>query len=271
MSSFFAAMPAPEPLAMPPAQGWLALQAGQLDLGWLSPARAERLATLLPDLVATRAALCWPGAVSLLGAQLSAAAQRMREQGEIRGWRNEAYACEQPVADPCSERGAELFRLERAAFRPFGLMSRAVHINGWLPDGRMLCGRRALHKATDPGRLDNLAAGGLPAGEDLLDCARRELWEEAGVPLELSAALQPCGALRTRRIEPEGLHDEILHIYALQLPDGFVPANRDGEVSEFLCLRPDELQQRLAAAEFSPDAEAVIRFGLARSSRGQGG
>jgi 8-oxo-dGTP pyrophosphatase MutT (NUDIX family) len=268
MSSFAAPSPFLPPPA--PAEGWLALQLGGLHLGWLSPARAARLLALLPELEPMPGALRWSGPASLLGEQLRLAAQQLREQGEIHGWRDEDYACEQPVADPCSARGIELFRLERAAFRPFGLMSRAVHINAWWPDDRTCCGRRALHKATDPGRLDNLAAGGLPAGENLLDCARRELWEEAGVPPELSAALQPCGAIRTRRIEPEGLHDEVLHIYALQLPDGFMPANRDGEVSEFLCLAPAELQQRLTAGEFSPDAEAVIRYGLARRSRAAG-
>jgi 8-oxo-dGTP pyrophosphatase MutT (NUDIX family) len=153
-----------------------------------------------------------------------------------------------------------LFRLERAAFRFFGLRSRAVHVNGWTPDGHLLCGRRALSKATDPGALDNLAAGGLGADEAPLACARRELLEEAGVAAEHSGRLQWRGLIHSRRLEDGGLHDELLHVYALRLPAGFSPCNRDGEVSEFLRLAPAALPARLG--EFSPDAGAVIALEL---------
>ena len=144
-------------------------------------------------------------------------------------------------------------------------MSRAVHINGFLPGARLVCGRRALSKATDPGKLDNLAAGGLTADEDLVDCARRELLEEAAVPMAISAAVQARGALRSTRMEVEGLHDEVLHVFSLQLPAGFSPRNGDGEVSEFLTLDLETLAHRLAAGEFSHDAAAVSVFGLRHS------
>jgi len=248
--------------------GWLRFRLGAMDLGWIAPARVAELLAVWPDLHATPAALTWPAAGVEVGARtacIRAAAERLAAAGLISGWRNEAYACEAPGADPLHLQGAELFRLERAAFRYFGLMSRAVHINARWADGRMLCGRRALSKATDPGALDNLAAGGLPAGEGLLDCARRELWEEAGVPPELSRDLRPCGALRSTRVEPEGLHDEILHVFELQLPAEFSPRNQDGEVSEFLALDAVELEARLRAGEFSHDAASVIAFGLLRA------
>jgi len=247
--------------------GWLRFRLGAMDLGWIAPERAAALLAVWPELQATPAAVTWPVAgieVAARSARIQAVAERLADAGLISGWRDEAYACEVPGADPSHLQGAELFRLERAAFRFFGLMSRGVHINARWPDGRMLCGRRSLGKATDPGALDNLAAGGLRAGEDLLDCARRELWEEAGVPPELSRHLRPGGALRSRRVEPEGLHDEILHVFELRLPAEFSPRNQDGEVSEFLALDAGELHQRLAAGEFSPDAASAIAHDLVR-------
>lgn len=241
-------------------QDWPRLWLDAWPIGRLAPGHRESLLPLLaPDARLIDGELHWRPPVAERSARIQSAALALRDRGLIRGWRGEAYACEAPVPEPCRERGAELFRLERAAFRYFGLMSRAVHINGWWPDGRMLCGRRALNKATDPGRLDNLAAGGLGAGESLLDCARRELWEEAGVPFALSQALRDAGALRScRAIAGEGLHDEILHLYELQLPADFMPRNRDGEVQEFLFLGPLQLRERLAAGEFSPDAAQVV-------------
>lgn len=251
---------------------WPRLWLDAWPIGRLAPGHRELLLPLLAPHARLRDGdLLWQPPASERSARIQAAAETLRERGLIRGWRGEAYACETPVDDPCRERGAELFRLERAAFRFLGLMSRAVHINGWWPDGRMLCGRRALSKATDPGKLDNLAAGGLGAGEALMDCARRELWEEAGVPTALSAALQPAGALRSCRPVPgEGLHDEVLHLYRLALPADFRPHNRDGEVAEFLALAPAELAARLDAQEFSPDATLVARRGLAERA-GEGG
>jgi 8-oxo-dGTP pyrophosphatase MutT (NUDIX family) len=249
----------------PVGTGLLRLHLGPWAVGWVHPLRLDLLRACWPALRQDGAELHWDAAdqdMPTRSATIAAVAQRLRECGAITGWRDECYDAEAPVPEPCAQRGQVLFQLERAAFRFFGLMSRAVHVNGFAPGGRLLCGRRALSKATDPGRLDNLAAGGLSAGEGLLACARRECAEEAGVPESLSQGLQPRGALRSTRLEAQGLHDEVLHVYALRLPGGFVPRNADGEVSEFLSLDLESLAQRLAAGEFSIDAAAVCAWGL---------
>jgi 8-oxo-dGTP pyrophosphatase MutT (NUDIX family) len=119
---------------------------------------------------------------------------------------------------------------------------------------------RALSKATDPGRIDNLAAGGLGAGESVLGCAIRELHEEAGLRAELAGQVQPAGRLVTRRREPQGWHDEALLVYNLLLPAGVEPRNLDGEVSGFLCLSPDEAMAR--QSEMTEDAAGVLAQGV---------
>lgn len=237
-----------------------------LPIGQVEDHRAELLLRALPTAHVDHAVIRWrPGSEdpSERSAQIQAAALMLREQGAVSGWRDERYRCEVPVAEPCLAFGAELFQLERAAFRFFGLMSRAVHINGFRADGQVWCGRRAPHKAIDPGRLDSLAAGGLGAGEDILDCARRELFEEAGVPPALAQGLIARGAVRTRRAEPEGWHDEVLHVFDLLLPDDFVPANQDGEVAEFLLLAQPALLARLG--ELTEDAAAALRQSVLRA------
>lgn len=239
-----------------PAEGQV-LHLNGRAIGWLSPGRAEHLLQSWPRLQVRDDGLHWQGQgadAQALSEEIGAVALKLREQGLIKGWRNELYRCEAEPVD--ARRGRALFRLERAAFRFLGLRSRAVHVNGWTADGRLVCGRRATTKATDPGALDNTAAGGLGADEAPLDCARRELLEEAGLPLEHSRKLQWRGLIHSRRPEEGGLHDELLHVYSLRLPAGFEPRNGDGEVSEFLSLSRAELQSRLD--EFSPDAAAVV-------------
>lgn len=253
--------------ARPPADWWRLSLDGQA-LGWLAPAH-QRLLSDWGLGVALAEARTWSVRSGSHDAEarsrwLAELARRLHEAGWIRGWRGERYRCQLPGSGG-GDRPADgpvFFELERAAYRFFGLTSQAVHINGVDEAGSLWCGRRALHKATDPGRLDNLAAGGLAAGEDLFACARRELWEEAGVPAELCEPLRLMGCLRTSRVEPEGWHDEWLHVFELHLPEGFMPCNRDGEVDGFERLSPAVLARRLATEDFSPDAAAVCALWL---------
>jgi len=252
-------------------------------VGWLLPAHQALLMRLRPESVQVQGEVfhlhtgAGPGgAHEARSVWMQALAQELHEMGAVLGWRGEAYRCErspQPVGAAGDlagdlavgvDVGAPFFDMERAAFRFFGLRSRAVHVNGWWPDRTVCCGRRALHKATDPGRLDNLAAGGLTAGEDPSHCVRRELWEEAGVPQSVSSAVRFSGVLRTQRMEAEGWHDEVLHVYDLALPMGFQPCNQDGEVSGFERLTAADCRDRIDAHDFSPDAAAVTLLWLSR-------
>jgi 8-oxo-dGTP pyrophosphatase MutT (NUDIX family) len=198
-------------------------------------------------------------------------ADQLRSKGVITGWRDEkfSYWSEQVFENghPPFEPGPDVpeeFQMERAAFRFFGLHSHAVHINGLTPNGDLWCGRRAMSKATDPGMLDNLAAGGLPAGETCASCAVRELAEEAGIDAMLAQTAVPMAGVTTCREVPEGWHYETLWVYNLLLPEGLTPVNQDGEVSEFMCLSPHEVVQAIADKHFTPDAACVIAWASLR-------
>ncbi|MFG6449156.1 NUDIX domain-containing protein [Roseateles sp. BYS180W] len=186
-------------------------------------------------------------------------AQRLAAVGAIAGWRNEWQDVPALQSAAGSETDAPVVAwLERAAFRFFGLRSRAVHINACDASGRWWCGRRAANKSRDPGLLDNLAAGGVAAGESLKQCALRELWEEAGVPLGAPLALQGCGVLHSRAWTVEGWHNELLHCAVMALPPGFVPHNQDGEVAAFESYTPAEVVAAIDAGLFTVDAAAAF-------------
>ena len=192
------------------------------------------------------------------GDVLQAVAQQLHRQGAVVGWRDEAYSSWSPQEADWPYQEPELFRLERAAFRFFGLRSHASHVHGLTADGRMWCGRRALSKATDPGLLDNLAAGGLPADEEPHSCAVREILEEAGLSRTLSKVVACPTVITTERAEPEGWHSETLFVYTTSVSDTETPINQDGEVSEFLCLETSEVLSRMRAGEFTRDAACAI-------------
>lgn len=194
-----------------------------------------------------------------LSASLALLSDRMRLGGFIPGWRNEEFSW-------IDQNGHAYFRLERAAFRTFGLRSTAVHINGFTKSGTIWLGRRSQNKSTDPGRLDNLAAGGISADETPWVSARRELWEEAGVPGHIADQINPRGRIHMRRLSHDrGFHDEQLYIYDLALEENFVPTNHDGEVSGFIEISLSEAAARILAGEFTGDAAFVTADFILRS------
>ena len=248
-----------------PPPSCIPLRCGSQTLGQLLPDHAHALASVLPHCVFQADALHWNAAhesPARRSAQLQAALQQLRDQGHIKGWRNEAF-CFSPGADgnPDTQQAAFL-QIERAGFRFLGMMSHAVHINGFTPDARMWCGQRSAGKATDPGMWDNVTAGGLAAGETLASCARRELSEEAGYRLTVPQQLVPAGRVRISRATPTGWHDEMLHIFNLALPADFVPCNQDGEVQSFACQSAAQVMAQIAAGQFTADAALAIAQGI---------
>ena len=248
----------------PPAQ-WEPWLCGPLAMGYLHPARAAWLAQWGGNAFSLDSCRCrwhaFEASEPARSAQLQAVLEQARAQALITGWRNERFSWWERADD--SLESPHFLSVERSGFRFLGMLSHAVHINGFTPQGHLWCGRRSLNKATDPGMLDNVTAGGLPTGESVLECALRELEEEAGLTGLSSDALVAAGAIRTSRREAEGWHDEIIHVFNLELCDQRIPKNRDGEVSEFFRLSPAQAVQAIAAAAFTRDAAAALAQGLA--------
>ena len=239
---------------------WLPLTLGSRPLGLISPDRAEALRSWLP---LERQERRWRWKANHLGSQersdqLRKAADRLREAGWITGWRDEAYASWGTVDVPGEAGLLELFRLERAAFRFFGFRSHAVHINGLTHDGRVWRAQRAWTKATDPGMGDNLAAGGLAAGESVWSCAWRELQEEAGLTRDHLVSFSYVGTVVTERLEREGWHSESLQVFNAVLKPSAEPINCDGEVESFACLTPAEVIDSMRQQIWTLDAACAM-------------
>lgn len=194
-------------------------------------------------------------------AVLARLAQEWRDEGLVPGWRDEPYDVVPYVGGPV------VFQMERAVTRLFGCINRGVHLNGYTRrDGRlrMWVARRSAQKATFPGLLDQMVAGGVGAGLSLDSVIRREAHEEAGIPAGMTADLRVAGAV-TMFMEHRGrVFRDVEYVYDLELPPDFVPSNTDAEVSEFLELPMDEVLRLVAhTTQFKPDCNLVILdFGI---------
>lgn len=190
------------------------LYAGRNRIGWLRPELAARLGGWPKVFKATAER------VSLVDAGgLAAVVEELAEEGFIPGWRNERY------------RIADAFEVERAAARPFGFATQAVHVNAIAGDGMWLA-RRSETKPTDPGMLDNLVGGGMTAGLSHEQILVKEAWEEAGIEAGLARRAKRGGTIELVREVPEGVQCEVIQVYDLELPRDFTPKNQDGEVAE---------------------------------------
>jgi 8-oxo-dGTP pyrophosphatase MutT (NUDIX family) len=170
----------------------------------------------------------------------------------IVGWRDETYAIRNTFD------GMPLAFIERAAARFFGTMTYAVHLNGIVKYAdrapQLWIARRSETKATDPGMLDNVVAGGIGWGFSIEETIEKECWEEAGIEAALARKATRGRTVHVLQSLPEGTQAEQVFIYDLALPEDFAPRNQDGEVGEHRLARIDEVARWIEDGEMTVDA-----------------
>lgn len=234
------------------------LWAGTARIGSVEPGVVHALLPALPDVLKPLprgGASGWQVAGPLTPA-LDRVARALRDAGLAGAWRDEQLA----VAD---EQGRRLGTVERAAVRPLGVATHAVHLAGRSPDGRHWVQRRALDKPNDPGLWDTLMGGMVPATDTLEAALARETHEEAGLALAQLQDLRHGGRVTIRRPSggggaAGGYTVEQVEWFQCTVPDGVEPVNQDGEVDEFRLMRGQEVLERLHRHEFTLEAALVL-------------
>lgn len=186
---------------------------------------------------------------------LNALASTLRDQGLCGPWRGEQLAV-------CNTAGDVVGTVERGAVRVLGITTRAVHLVGQAPDGRIWVQKRAMTKPNNPGQWDTLM-GGMVSAEDTLEQAlARETWEEAGLRVDDLHHLVHGGHVAFSRPSREGggagfMVERIDWFHAV-VPAGLQPDNQDGEVECFALLHPDEVRERVVQGAFTLEAGLVL-------------
>jgi len=236
-----------------PPDGARVLYIANHRCGWATQAACDAL-KMLPNIRISSDGLHIGGELlpgTALNTLLSHVAETLRAHGCLRGWRDELM----DISTPDGHIGV----IERAAMRPLGLITRAVHLNAWTPCGQLWIARRALSKSTDPGMWDTLVGGLVSADEDVELGLVRECAEEAGLCPEVIARRTPLRTvLRMHRQLPEGYQVEDLLTSTCILPDGTLPVNQDGEVMEITHIPVSDAITRIREGEFTLEAALVI-------------
>ena len=201
----------------------VAFRIGSAQVGWVKPAFAAKLAEC-PEIRADA-----NGVTLADGAALPAIARRLSDAGCYR-WRGEAFDIR---AEPD---GPVLALLDRGALPSFGVVAVGVHLNGLVRRASGLhvwVARRSADKLLDPGKLDHIVAGGVPAGLTPAETLVKEAAEEAAISESLASRAVPVAVISYAMERAEGLRRDRLHCYDLELPEDFRPDAADGEVAAF--------------------------------------
>ncbi|GJH18718.1 DUF4743 domain-containing protein [Caballeronia novacaledonica] len=190
--------------------------------------------------------------VNTRSAALGAVIGALYAEGRIPGWRDETYAIRNDFD------AAPLAFIERAASRFFGTMTYAVHLNGIVKyrdkPPQLWIARRSETKATDPGMLDNIVAGGIGWGFELMPTLVKECWEEAGMSAALAQTAERGRTFHVLQSLPEGTQAEQIFVYDVSLPPDFAPRNQDGEVGEHRLARIEEVARWIEEGKLTVDA-----------------
>lgn len=197
---------------------------GSASVGWVAPKAIEEIQAVAPEAARRDDGIFLPNAPSF-----EAMAGALARAGHVR-WRDEPFSVRAHPDRP------ELARLDRGALPYLGVWSEGVHVNGLVlrSDGPWLwVAERAADKSLDPGKLDHLVAGGIPAGLSPWETLGKEAAEEAAIPSALARQAVAVGRISYAMERPEGLRRDRLHCYDLWLPEDFSPRPADGEVAGF--------------------------------------
>ena len=122
-----------------------------------------------------------------------------------------------------------MFEIERAAVPRFGIRAYGVHVNGFIKKSgsvHLWIGQRAQDKATYPGKLDNMVAGGQPVGIGLRENVLKEAYEEASVPRSIANQAISVGAITYCHGFSGGVKPDVMFVFDMEMPENFTPKIR---------------------------------------------
>lgn len=229
--------------------GFLPFVIGDLTVGWVRTIFANRLAARPDAFTVTDTEVSFAAAdanADQRSALIASLADTWVADGVLPKLRQEIYPVRTGWAEP------DLFKLDRGLVPFFGIRAYGVHLNGYVKrdDGIYLwIGKRSADRKIEPNKLDNLVAGGQPAGLSLEDNLIKECEEEAGMPAQLTRLAIPVGTVTYCFESDNGLKPDTLFCYDLKVPEDFAPQNQDGEIADFRLMHIEDALKLIQEGE----------------------
>ena len=148
--------------------------------------------------------------------------------------RGELFSCRKTID------GKELFKLDRKLVEFLGIRGYGVHLIAYTKQGnayKLWVPKRNKNKLVAPAKFDNSVAGGVRAGENIIDALHREGYEEAGLRKKQLNHVKLVGTLNYNwKNSTYTLRRDTLYLFDLEVDKTFKPHCFDGEVEKFELL-----------------------------------
>ena len=226
--------------------GFVPFKADRQIIGWMKSSFSKRLAEYPSVFIVEEDGVCFApehATADLRSAVLAEIVPDWAAEGLIHKLREEIYPVRLAWSSP------DYFRLDRALVPLFGVRAYGVHVNGFIrraDDFHLWIGRRSASYTVEPGKLDNIVAGGQPAALSIMDNLVKECSEEANMSADLALRAQSAGTVSYCFESETGLKLDTPFCYDLEVPDDFLPMNQDGEIEDFRLML---LKEALALIE----------------------
>jgi hypothetical protein len=213
---------------------------GGVQVGWLTRERVAALKKHRDVFVAAQGGIALHRKLSTPKARTKALkdiAPALAATKLFPSLRKELYA----VKNRWSEK--EHFRLDRGLVPAFGVRAYGVHVNGFVRkrDGLYLwIGTRTTDRPVEPGKLDNMVAGGQPAGLSLAKNVAKECEEEAFIGAKRAATARPVSVITYCCERDRGLRADTLFCFDLEMPRGEKPKASE-EIAAFHLMPATEV------------------------------
>lgn len=138
----------------------------------------------------------------------------------------------------------ELFKIERTLLPLFAIRARGIHLNAYVVKNNHIyiwIAKRSKSKLLYPGKLDNLVAGAISYGYNAFNTVIKESFEEASISKDLVKNAILTQTLHYLYPYKNGIRNDTMYIYNLELPLDFIPKQNDGEVEEFFLIEASEV------------------------------
>ncbi len=133
--------------------------------------------------------------------------------------------------------GKEFFKLDRKLVEFLGIRGYGVHLIAYIKQKnsyKLWVPKRNKNKSVAPSKFDNSVAGGVRAGENIINALQREAYEEAGLKKKQLNHVKLVGTLNYNwKNSTYTIRRDTLFLFDLEVDKTFKPRCSDGEVEKF--------------------------------------